>query len=571
MSEYGFLTNVAGALMAALVGGLAARALRLPVLVGYLAAGLVVGPYTPGILADQESTYSVAKFGAALLMFAVGVQLSLREMAAVRSTALGGGSVQVFGTILLGMVLGGLFGWGLYGGLFLGCAMSLTSTTVMMRVLEERGEVGEGHGAVMLGVSVLQDISLVVMVALLPALAQLSTNGMAALGNVGISVVRALFLVTVTLYCALRGVPYVLEAVARTGVRELFVLTVVCLCLGAAYGAVLAGLSLEIGAFLAGIAISESRYAHEVLAQVRPLRDLFASMFFVSVGMLLDPAFLWMHLPEVLAVVTAIIVGKGLISFFAVYAFGWHGRTALLAGLGLAQIGEFSFVLAAIGSDRGLIPLEVSNVILSAALLSILLAPFVYALAMPLYRRLNALPAVSRFLNRARREDASVDMENPARVIILGSGRVGRHISETLRARGVPHIVVDYNTRVVGHRRRAGVTTLFGDASSEEVLVRTNPGQADLAVVTLPDPGATEAAVRLLKRLAPDLPVLVRVHRGPDIAKVRAAGADGVVHSEFEAAMRLVQDTMDRLGVPHDAIEDHIQDLRTRRYRHTTA
>lgn len=569
MGDYGFIVNVAGVLLAALTGGLLARLLRLPILVGYLAVGIAVGPYTPGLLAHSESTFDVAKLGVALLMFTVGVQLSLKDMAAIQATALGGGAIQILGTIALGVLLGVLFGWGIYAGLFLGCAMSLTSTTIMMRVLEERGEVGEGHNAIMLGISVVQDLSLVAMVALLPALALLSTQGVAALGNVAVSLLQALFLVGVTLFFALRLVPYVLEIAARTGVQELFVLTVVCLCLVAAYGAVLAGLSLEIGAFLAGLVISESRYAHEVLAQVRPMRDLFASLFFVSVGMLLDPAFLWAHLPKVLVVLVAIVVGKGIISFFAVYAFGWHGRTALLAGLGLGQIGEFSFVLAVIGSDRGLIPAEVSGVILSAALLTILVSPFAYGAAMPLYNWLNAIPAASRFLNRNLNDVISTGQEDGihARVIILGSGRVGRHISDTLRIKNVPHVVVDYNTKVVEHRRRVGVPAIFGDASSEVVLAQTRPQTAELAVVTLPDSGSTEAAIRLLKRLAPDVPILARVHRGADIPTVRHAGADGVVHAEFEASVRLVRLGLDRLGFPRDEIDEHIRGMRARRYR----
>lgn len=569
MSDYGFIVNVVSVLLAALAGGLVARLLRLPVLVGYLAVGIVVGPYTPGLMAASEPTFDVAKLGVALLMFTVGVQLSLKDVAEVRSTALWGGAIQIGGTILLGLLLGVAFGWGAYAGLFLGCAMSLTSTAIMMRVLEERGEVGEGHNAIMFGISIVQDLSLVAMVALLPALALLSTQGWAALGDVAVSVLRAAGLVSVTLLFALRLVPFVLEIAARTDIQELFVLTVVCLCLLAAYGAVMAGLSLEIGAFLAGLVISESRYSHEVLYQVRPMRDLFASIFFVSVGMLLDPAFLWAHLGKVLIVVLAIVVGKSLITFFAVYVNGWHGRTALLAGAGLGQIGEFSFVLAFIGTERGLIPAEVSGVILSAALLTILISPFTYAAAKPFYAWLNGIPRVSAFLNRhINDEDASGEDEHaPARVLILGSGRVGRHISDTLRIKRVPHIVVDFNSKVVEHRRRLGVPAIFGDAASRAVLEQMHPDRAELAVVTLPDTGSTAAAVRLLKQMAPDLPILARVHRGGDIPVLRHAGATGVVHAEFEASVRLVRLGLRRLGFPPDEIDEHIRGMRARRYR----
>jgi CPA2 family monovalent cation:H+ antiporter-2 len=469
LTDTGFMANVAGALLAALAGGIVARLLRIPIIIGYLVAGIVVGPHTPGLFADEASIYAVAKLGAALLMFAVGVQLSLKEMAAVRLTALRGGAIQIVGTILLGILVGLALGWRPYESLYLGCALSLSSTTVMMRILEERGETGEGHGAVMMGILVVQDLSLVVMVALLPALAASRAEGAAALGSVAVSVLRAFLVVGVTWVAAFRGVPLILDGVARTGSRELFVLTVVCLCLLAAYGAHEAGISLELGAFLAGLAISESRFSHEVLTQIRPLRDLFASLFFVSIGMLLKPAFLLEHLPAVATVVASILVGKSLISSLAVYACGWHGRTALLAGMGLAQIGEFSFVLAAIGSDKRLISPELTSVILTSALVTLFCAPFMFAAAAPLYGLLNRVPAVSRFLNRRQLPLAAsaVHGETGPRVVILGSGRVGRHVSDTLRHIGVPHVVVDYNTKVVEHRRRRGVPAVFGDASSE--------------------------------------------------------------------------------------------------------
>lgn len=568
MTDTGFLANVAGALLAALAGGVAARLLRIPIIIGYLAAGIVVGPHTPGLFADEASVYAVAKLGAALLMFAVGVQLSLEEMASVRLTALRGGAIQIGGTIVLGILVGLALGRGLYEGLFLGCALSLSSTTVMMRILEERGETGEGHGAVMMGILVVQDLSLVAMVALLPALAALSTEGVTALGSVAVSVLRAFLVVGVTWVAAFRGVPFVLDGVARTGSRELFVLTVVCLCLVAAYGAHEAGISLELGAFLAGLAISESRYSHEVLSQIRPLRDLFASLFFVSIGMLLKPAFLLEHLPAVVTVVVAILVGKSLISALAVYACGWHGRTALLAGLGLGQIGEFSFVLAAIGSDKKLITGELTSVILTSALVTLFAAPFAYSAAVPLYKALNRVPAVSRFLNRRKPGErvAAHDDEPGHRVVILGSGRVGRHVSDTLRHLGVGHVVVDYNTKVVEHRRRRGVAAVFGDASSEVVLASLAPQDAELAVVTLPDAGASAAAIRILRRLAPRIFILGRVSRGADIQRLREAGADVVVHAEFEAAVRLVEDSLSHLGVPDDGIAEQIARLRRGRY-----
>jgi CPA2 family monovalent cation:H+ antiporter-2 len=564
-----FLVNVGVALLAALVGGLVARLLRLPLLVGYLLAGIAVGPHTPGIIANVAAVQGVAKLGVALLMFAVGVQFHLEELIAARRIALLGGSAQILATIGLGYLVGWGLGWGSYGGLFLGCAIALSSTAVMMRILEERGELGTAHGTAMLAILVVQDLSVVLMATLLPSLALLSTEGASALLGVGRSLLVALVSVALTLALAMRGVPALLDRIARTNSPELFLLTVVCICLGAAYLAQLAGLSLEIGAFLAGLVISESDYAHEAFSQVRPLRDVFASLFFVSVGMLLNPRFVAGHWPAVLAVVLAIILGKGLIASIAIYALGAHGRTSLLAGLGLAQIGEFSFVLTGIGIARGLIPPELSDVILAAALISMLLAPFVYGAAGPLYNRLNAVSALSHWLNRQPAQEQPADpcgVTSP-RVLILGYGRVGRYISDALQAHAVSRIVVDYDGAAVARLRAAGVPVVYGDATSAVVLKQAAPACVELAVAVLPEANLTQMAVRRLKQLSPGLPVLARVNRGADIARVREAGADMVFYAEFEAAVVMIGHSLERLQVPAPEIESYTAQLRHARYR----
>lgn len=573
LGEDHFLVNLGIALLAALVGGLVARLLRLPLLVGYLLAGVAVGPHTPGFFASEEAVHPVAKLGVALLMFAVGVQFHLKDLLALRRIALIGGGVQILATILLGWLVALALGWGHYGGVFLGCALALSSTAVMMRVLEARGELGTGHGAAMLALLVMQDLSVVLMATLLPSLATLTSQGPGAPLGVGVSLLRALVLVVVTLLLAVRVVPAILDRVARMGSQELFLLVVVCLCLTAASLAQVAGLSLEIGAFLAGLVISESDYAHEAFSQVRPLRDLFASLFFVSIGMLLNPVFLAQHWPAVLAVVLAIVVGKGVIAALAIYALGFHGRTSLLAGLGLAQIGEFSFVLTSIGSERGLIPARISDVILSAALITILLAPFVFQAAGPLYARLNQVPALSRLLNRQRREDPQLaeDGHPEARGLILGCGRVGRHVSDALRSMSIPHVVVDYDATVVARLRSLGVPVVYGDATSDVVLSNANPQGAELGVVALPEASMTQIAVTLLKRLNPDLPVVARVHRQADIARVREAGADAVFHAEFEAAMAVIRHVLVRLDRSHSEVDAYIEEARQAWYRHEDA
>ncbi|MBM3457938.1 MAG: hypothetical protein FJX77_05335, partial [Armatimonadetes bacterium] len=358
MDLQGLLPNLGLALLAAVVGGFAARALGLPLLIGYLLAGIVVGPHTPGMTADSKAVHEVATLGVALLMFAVGVQFHLDEMLSVWRLALLGGSVQIVGTIALGWLVGLAAGWGHFAGVFLGCALALSSTAVMMRILEDRGELGAAHGTTMLGILVVQDLAVVVMVAVLPALSHLGEAGSAAWRDVAISVLRAAVLLTLALILARRWVPALLERAARQNSQELFLILIVSVCIGAAYLAQLGGFSLEIGAFLAGLVISESDYAHEVFSQIRPVRDIFASLFFVSVGMLLDPVLLLRDAPSVIIIVIAIVAGKGALTTVTLLCLGAHGRTALFTGLGLAQIGEFSFVLATIGTERGLISTE---------------------------------------------------------------------------------------------------------------------------------------------------------------------------------------------------------------------
>ncbi|HVK02673.1 MAG TPA: cation:proton antiporter, partial [Armatimonadaceae bacterium] len=457
-----------------------------------------------------------------------------------------------------------------YGGLFLGCALALSSTAVMLKILEERGELGTAHGTVMLGILVVQDLSLVLMIVLLPALAAFQTQGVGALSGVGIALLKAALFLGVTLLLATRGVPAVLDRVARTGSRELFLLAAVCLCLLAGFAADRLGLGIALGAFLAGIVVSESDFAHEVFSQVRPLRDVFASLFFVSVGMLLDLHFLVDNAAVVVAVVLVILGGKSLWTMFLLRKLGWQTRTVLRAGLGLAQIGEFSFVLATVGTAQGLIGPEVSGVILASALITILLAPFVYGAAAPLYRSLRRVPAFAGFLETPEGISEPRAGERPrpgARVIILGIGRVGRYVSDALRAKGVPHVVVDYDAAAVERLRANGVPTIYGDATSETVLAKAYPHQAELAVLTLPDVASTEMSLRVLKQMAPGLPVVARVHRGIDIPRIRQAGADAVIHAEFEAGTEMIRQGLDRLGIPDTEVDAYIEDVRQHRYR----
>jgi CPA2 family monovalent cation:H+ antiporter-2 len=415
------------------------------------------------------------------------------------------------------------------------------------------------------------------MIVLLPALAALQTEGIKALSTVGVALLKAFLFLGITVLMATRGAPALLNRVAKTGSRELFLLTVVCLCLLAGYSAEQLGLGLALGAFLAGIVVSESGFAHEVFSQIRPLRDVFASIFFVSVGMLLDPKFLLANWLPVSAVVMTILIGKTLVTMIPLRLLGWQGKTVALTGFGLAQIGEFSFVLASVGSSQGLIGPEIAGVILASALITILFAPFVFGAAGHIYQASNRMPALARLLNQPAAEGAQEEAVVPGsvlpreKVIILGAGRVGRYVSDALRAKNVPHVVIDYDVSIAPRLRENGARVVFGDVTSETVLEQAKPESAELAVVALPEAATTEMAVRLLKKMAPELPVVARVHRGIDIPRIRKAGADAVIHAEFEAGTEMIRQGLDRLGFADKEVDSYINEVRHHRYREDSA
>lgn len=568
MDDTAFLFQLGIALIAAFAGGLVAQQLKLPVIIGYLVAGVAVGPYTPGVTAQQETVHAVAELGVCFLMFAVGVHFSLPDLMKMWRTAVIGGGLQLLGTIVLGVFLGIAFGWTIYGALFLGCAIALSSTAVMLKVLEERGEQGTAPGRVMLGILITQDLSLVLMIILLPAIGLIASQGWGAMDDVFKALLKAAAFILGALFLSAKVVPSMMKLVARTGSRELFLIFAVCLCLAVSAAADVAGLGLELGAFLAGLIISETDYSHEVFTQVRPLRDVFASLFFVSVGMLFNPGFMAQNFGIVMAVVVAIVLGKSLVSFLAVYSQHWHGRTAVVAGLGLAQIGEFSFVLAQLGGSQGLIKNYIADVILSAALITLLLAPFLYQASGPLYQWLCRYPRIAQFLNRSQDQ---LDITSPteaaaSQVAILGYGQVGRYVSAALRRNNIHHLLLDYDLRAFDQLDQSGVSVLYGDASSETVLEPLKEIDPELVIVLMPDADVAEMAVRLLREILPNATVVVRVHRGRDIQRLREAGANDVIHAEFEASTELIRQSLRQLGVSEAVTREYCEDIRRERY-----
>ena len=564
MEELGLVGQLAVVLAAALAGGLLARALRLPTLLGYLAAGLLIGPYTPGFVTDIQQVQDMADLGVALLMFSLGAQLSFRELAGVRDVALFGGLLQVAGSTALGMLVGWGLGLDARASFLLGAATAISSSSVALRLLEQRGEVGSLHGRVAVSFSLVQDLSLVPVIVIIPALAGQGENTAFALL---LAAGKAAGLLVAIYLLGTRVLPWLFRRVAATRSRELFLLTVVGLALGTAAVSFLLGLSLAFGAFLAGLLVSESEYTQETLTEVLPLREVFAVIFFVAVGMLIDPM-VFREMPgTVLAIAAVAILGKLLMVTALVLAFGYMLGTALRAGLALAQMAEFSFVLASLGLEAGLLTEEVNSALLGAVLLSIGAAPFLVGAAPGLLGTLQRLPLLGN-LTRERVEvhiPAGTEMVN--HVVICGLGEAGRELVSALMRRGFRFLVIEQDPAAIQWLRRLGVPYIYGDATSSQVLERAAVGQARVVAVTLPDVYAAETVVANARRLAPRADIIAR-GGGPESHQLlRRLGANEVVHPEFEAGLELVRHTLHRLGL--STLE--IQALLQRRRRDYTA
>jgi CPA2 family monovalent cation:H+ antiporter-2 len=553
MEDLGLVGDLAVLLVAALVGGALAHALRLPALLGYLAAGFVIGPHTPGFVSDVEQVQTLADLGVALLMFSLGVRFRLRELLAARNVALLGGGVQVCAMIVLGV----LVGWGLGidrdASLLLGGAIALSSTMVALKLLEERGELGTVHGRVVAGIALVQDLSLVPIIVVIPAI----TGGEGDAGQAfGLAVAKAVALLLGIYVLGAQVVPRLLGRVAATRSRELFLLSTVALALGTAAVSSLAGLSLAFGAFLAGLLVSESEYSQQTLVEVLPLREIFAVVFFVSIGMLIDPDVFVEDPQTVLAITAAGVFGKILLVTGLALAFGYMARTALAAGMALGNMGEFSFVLATVGVDEEIFSAELNSTLLASVSLSIGAAPFLMRAHPRLAAALASAPLVKNLFQDKGIPPPPGSLEPLANhVVIAGYGESGRELARVLRQRGFKYLVVDQDPVTIRRLRRAEVPCIYGDPSNPIVLEQTRLERARVLAITIADLAEAQAAVLSARKINPRLDVIVR---GADVEGhfvLREAGAAEVVHAEFEAGLEFVRHTLHRYGVSTPEIE----------------
>ncbi len=568
------ISTIAIGLTAAFIGGLIARHVRLPAIVGYIVAGVVIGPFTPGFIADTSIALELAELGVILLMFGVGIQFSFRELLAVRSIAIPGAILQTIVSGLFGVWLGSALGWSLGGGLVLGLALSIASTVVLLRALTDRNELETPQGRIAVGWLIVEDLLAVLILVLLPTIAPLLGGTGEAAGDplvpILLAVGKAVVFAVVMVVAGARLVPWLLLVVAREGSRELFTLAVLAIALGIAFiASTVFGVSFALGAFLAGLVVGESDMSHQAAADALPLRDAFAVLFFVSVGMLLDPAFVLANPLPILAVVLLIVGMKFVTKFVVVVVAGYPTRIALTVAAGLAQIGEFSFIVGTVGRSLGLLPEDGFQLIVAGALLSITLNPLVLRSIEPLEARLRAMPVVEGLLRRRAGTLGTIDAATQEglrlHAIVCGYGRVGRMIGPALERRGFRYVVITQQRNEVDRLRARGIPAIFGDAANPEVLEMAQIGQARLVIVATSDPNESRLIVQRAQALQPGLDFVVRTHSDTEAAQLRGLGGKvQVVHGERELAVQMARYSLRRFGVSATEAEAIAQGLRGR-------
>jgi CPA2 family monovalent cation:H+ antiporter-2 len=571
------ITTIAIGLSAAFVGGLLARRLRLPAIVGYIAAGVAIGPFTPGFIADGAIATELAELGVILLMFGVGIHFSIRDLLAVKSIAVPGAVGQILVATLLGVGLGIALGWGVGGGLVLGLAVSVASTVVLLRALMDRGDLDTAQGRIAVGWLIVEDLFTVVVLVLLPSIAPLlggsaeaAGSGLGPIGDVALALGKAAIFAALMIVAGARVVPWLLHQVAREGSRELFTLAVLAIALGIAYLSYeVFGVSFALGAFLAGAVVGESDMSHQAAQDALPLRDAFAVLFFVSVGMLLDPAFLLAQPLAILAVLLLVVAAKALAAFAIVALAGYPVRVGLTVAAGLAQIGEFSFILGTVGLSLGLLPPDGFQLIVAGALLSITINPFLFRSIDPLEQRLRRVGPLRRLTARRAGDLALLDHDTAdtlqGHAVLAGYGRVGRLIAPALERRGFRYVVVTQQRDEVDGLRAHGVPAVFGDATSPEVLELVHLERARVLVIASTDVHEARTIIEHARSVRPDLDIIVRTHSDTEAAHLRGLGSKvQPIHGDRELAVQMARYTLRRFGVSAIEAEAIAQGLRDR-------
>lgn len=560
MEELEFGVEILVVLVAAVIGGLVARRLNIPTILGYLAGGAIVGPYGFGLVKDVGTVEGLATIGIVLLLFTLGLEFSLGELKRTGKVAVLGGSIQILATAAAGLGLGLLLGWTLTQSIFFGFLISLSSTAIILKTLLDRGELDTTHGRIMVGILLVQDLSLVPLMIILPAIG--STNA-ELWPELGMALLKAAGFIAAMLVLGIWLLPPLLKRVAGGRSRELFMLTVVTLSLAAAFGAYYVGLSAAIGAFIAGLLIGQSIFARQAFADIVPLRDIFGAIFFVSLGMLSEPAFIMDNIWLILGVVAFIITAKFIIVAIIPWFFGYNAKASLFSGLGLIQIGEFSFVLASVGLEAEIITEHIYAVTLAAAAITMALTPFALKLAPVLYRRLEIGSKLGRkAISRLDPDWQQGKVQLSGHAIICGHGRVGSILTKVLDRRNLSYLVIELDPVIISGLRDRGIPCIYGDSSNPEILEHTQLERARVLICTFPDFIEVERTIRHAREINPGLDIVARVHRDSNAEVLKGLGANELVRPEFEASLEITRHTLHRFGLTSQEIQFILNGLR---------
>lgn len=554
----GLASDIVIIVVAALLGGIAAHRLKQPLLVGYILAGVAVGPYTGGItISDIHNVELLAEIGVALLLFALGLEFSFSKLKPVRNIALAGTPIQLLLTAAFGYAIGGWLGWDWIPSVWLGCLISLSSTMVTLKTLQGQGWLGTLSSRVMIGMLIVQDLAVVPMMVILPRLND-PTAGLTVLALAALK--AGLFLVAVVLF-GTRLLPRIMEAVAAWNSRELFLLAVTAIGLGIGYATYLLGLSFAFGAFVAGMVLSESDYSHQALSDIIPLRDVFGLLFFTLVGMLLDPVWLFKNWSTILLLVVVVSVGKGGIFYVLARVFGYRNVVPMAAGLGLFQVGEFSFVLARTGVSTGSISHEAYSLVLSAAIISMALTPFVSGMTGRLYALRKKRPGYEPVETLNLPESGL-----HGHIVIAGAGRHGRHVAHLLKNLELPFITIDVDDKKVRSAQAEGYPVIYGDAGREPVLDAAGLDRACLLLVTVPSNVDTRAIVLNARSVRPDLDIVALCEGEEQMRALYEGGVTQVVLPEFEGGIEIIRQALMYLHFPAGEIVRYAHAVRRELY-----
>lgn len=533
------ITTIVGGLALAYLLGMIAQRLKISPLVGYLAAGVLAGPFTPGFVADAALAPELAEIGVILLMFGVGLHFSLKDLLAVKTIAIPGAIAQIAVATLLGLGLSLLFGWGIFTGIVFGLCLSTASTVVLLRALEERQLIESQRGQIAIGWLIVEDLAMVLTLVLLPAAAAIMNTDDASFSELALGLAwtigKVVLFIFIMIVVGRKVIPWILSRTASTGSRELFTLAVLALALGIAYAAVaIFDASFALGAFFAGMVLNESELSHRAAQDTLPLRDAFAVLFFVSVGMLFDPVVLIEQPLGILAVLAIIIIGKSAAALVLVRMFGHSRRTALTISVSLAQIGEFAFILAGMGLTLGVMDKDAQNLVLAGAIVSIMLNPVLFSLLDKYLERTETIE--EQLLEETLEEETQVPVDICGHAIIVGYGRVGGMLADKLRRRNIPVVVVEDTRARFEELAENGFSAILGNGANKETISLARIECAKTLLLTIPNGYEAGEIVATAKEMNPDITVIVRAHYDDEVSFIKERGADHIIIGEHEIA-----------------------------------